>query len=128
TVQHAENESLTMHIRVPYWVAGPVTVTVNDDETMTQSKNGYLSIQRTWSTGDRVDIRLPMNLHTYIATDNPTKQALLYGSIVLAGNLSTENYTESDILADHMSLDNHRFIGVAALVTENSDPNQWITR
>jgi len=128
TVQHAENESLTMHIRIPYWVADPVTVTVNDDETMTQSKNGYLSIQRTWSTGDRVDIRLPMNLHTYIAKDNPTKQALLYGPLVLAGKLGTENYPESDILADHMSLDNHPLIDVPTLVTENSDPNQWITR
>src|SRR5690625_7002006 len=73
---------------------------------MTQSENGYLSIHRTWETGDQVDIRLPMNLHTYIAKDNPTKQALLYGPLVLAGKLGKENYPESDILADHMSLDN----------------------
>src|SRR5690625_5857076 len=69
-----------------------------------------------------------MNLNTYIAKDNPTKQALLYGPLVLAGKLGTENYPESDILADHMSLDNHPLIDVPTLVTENSDPNQWITR
>src|SRR5699024_4821865 len=48
--------------------------------------------------------------------------------LVLAGKLGTENYPESDILADHMSLDNHPLIDVPTLVTENSDPNQWITR
>src|SRR5699024_108217 len=37
-----------------------------------------------------------------------------------------ENFPETDILENHMSLDNHPLIEVPTLVTEERDPHQWI--
>src|SRR5699024_3504002 len=78
-VKEANNENLTIHIRFPYWIAGEMKVTINGNETFLQSENGYLTIARKWSTGDVVDIQLPMELHTYQAKDDPKKQAIMYG-------------------------------------------------
>lgn len=119
-------EELSVHIRIPYWIAREAEIIVNNQDVYTQKENGYLTIQRNWSSGDRIDIKLPMNLHTYIAKDDPHKQAILYGPLVLAGRLGTENYPETDILDDHMELDNHPLIHVSALVTNEKDPNNWI--
>src|SRR5690625_4258108 len=69
-----------------------------------------------------------MNFHKYISKDDPIKQALLYGPLVLAGKLGTENYPETDILDDHMKLDNHPLIDVPVALVSNDeeDPNKWI--
>lgn len=122
----AGHEAFTLHIRVPYWIASEVTVTVNDEEVYTQKEGGYLSIKRNWADGDQVVVKLPMNLHKYIAKDDPHKQAFLYGPVVLAGKLGRENYPETDILEDHMKLDNHPLIDVPTLVANEDDPNDWI--
>lgn len=122
----ANNDELTIHIRVPYWVVGEVKATINGSETFSKAENGYLTITRVWSTNDVIDILLPMELHTYIAKDDPKKQAIMYGPILLAGALGTENFPESIILENHMSLDNHPLIDVPILVTEETDVNKWV--
>ncbi len=124
--QQAPQQPFTLHIRVPYWVAGQVTVTVNEQEVFTKKENGYLSITRTWASGDQVVIQLPMNVHKYVAKDNPRKQVMMYGPLALAGKLGREKYPETDLLDNHMKLDNHPLIDVPALVVDEEDPNQWI--
>lgn len=124
--KEANHEKLTVHIRVPYWVVGAVTATINGTEVFTHAKNGYLTINREWKSGDCIEIELPMNLHTYVSSDNPQKQAIMYGPIVLAGVLGQENFPDTDILEDHMKLDNHPLIEVPILVTDAEDLNDWI--
>src|SRR5450759_3522265 len=41
-------------------------------------------------TGDRIDIQLPMSLHTEAMPDDPKMIAVMYGPIVLAGDLGRE--------------------------------------
>jgi len=67
-----------------------------------------------------------MELHTYVAKDDPKKQAIMYGPVLLAGALGTENFPESIILENHMSLDNHPLIDVPTLVTEEKDVRKWV--
>ncbi|MEK5038261.1 beta-L-arabinofuranosidase domain-containing protein [Sporosarcina sp. FSL K6-3457] len=124
--KEADNEKLAIHIRVPYWIAGTITATVNGMEVFTHAKNGYVTIDREWQTGDCVEIELPMDLHTYISSDNPQKQAIMYGPIVLAGALGQEHFPETDILDDHMKLDNHPLIEVPVLVTDAKNLHEWI--
>ncbi|KAA0965618.1 glycoside hydrolase family 127 protein [Sporosarcina sp. ANT_H38] len=124
--KEANHEKLTVHIRVPYWGVGAVTATINGTEVFTHAKNGYLTINREWKSGDCVEIELPMNLHRYVSSDNPQKQAIMYGPIVLAGALGKEHFPETDILEDHMKLDNHPLIDVPVLVADTEDLNHWI--
>jgi DUF1680 family protein len=49
----------------------------------------YFAIDREWRGGDTVKIELPMKLHTEFLPDTTNEIALLYGPIVLAGELGT---------------------------------------
>ncbi|MCJ7842428.1 glycoside hydrolase family 127 protein [Lederbergia sp. NSJ-179] len=121
--------SLTqIHIRLPYWVAGSVEVTANGEKVEGSRKQGYLVLKRNWQVGDRVEIQLPMNLHTYTAKDDPNKVGILYGPIVLAGALGAENFPEQDILEDHLKLNNYPLIDVPNLVASKDQINDWIKR
>jgi uncharacterized protein len=55
----------------------------------------YLRITREWADGDRLEMKLPMRLHTEPLLGDPTQMAALYGPIVLAGRLGTEGLTEA---------------------------------
>ncbi|MFC0272768.1 beta-L-arabinofuranosidase domain-containing protein [Metabacillus herbersteinensis] len=126
TIKEAKDEFLTVHFRVPYWAAGEVTAAVNGGQTFTSSDRDYLTIKGNWNDGDVIDITLPMELHTYRSKDESTKISFMYGPIVLAGALGTENFPETDILDDHLKLNNHALISVPTLVTDESDLTKWI--
>ncbi|MFN7252315.1 MAG: beta-L-arabinofuranosidase domain-containing protein [Anaerobacillus sp.] len=124
--EEADCTFLNLRIRVPYWISGNVTVVVNGIETYSSSENGYLTISRNWETSDTIDIELPMGLHTYTAKDNSLKSGIMYGPIVLAGALGKENFPETDILGDHLKLNNHPLINVPSLIASKENLNEWI--
>ncbi|MBT2719956.1 glycoside hydrolase family 127 protein [Bacillus sp. ISL-46] len=124
--EEAAAEFLNVHIRVPYWVSGALTVFVNGVKTNSISENGYVTIGRNWSGGDTIEFTLPMDLHTYTAKDNPRKVGFMYGPVVLAGALGKENFPESDILEDHLKLNNYPLIDVPSFVADKVELNQWI--
>ena len=52
-------------------------------------------MEREWKTGDIVDVRLPMALQVETMPDDPKVAAVLYGPIVLAGDLGNEGLDKS---------------------------------
>ena len=79
----------TLKIRYPSW-AKSMALTVNGLYVPVRSRPGsYVSIERTWNNGDRVDVKLPMQLHIERMPDNRQVGAILYGPVVLAGDLGT---------------------------------------
>ena len=50
----------------------------------------YVTIDREWKTGDRVDVQLPMSLHTEAMPDNLRVIAVMYGPMMLVGDLGNE--------------------------------------
>src|SRR5438093_8805129 len=54
----------------------------------------FVTIDREWKNGDRVDVSLPMRLHTESMPDNPKMFAIMYGPMVLVGDLGTERSEE----------------------------------
>ncbi|PEQ95822.1 glycosyl hydrolase [Bacillus sp. AFS006103] len=124
--EEAEAVFLNVHIRVPYWVNGDLTVLVNGVKVDAITKNGYLVIGKNWSTGDTIEFSLPIGLHTYTAKDNPTKVGIMHGPVVLAGALGKENFPETDILEDHLKLNNYPLIDVPSLVADKENLTDWI--
>lgn len=47
----------------------------------------YVELNRTWKTGDIVELTLPKSLHLEPTPDNKTVAAVMWGPLVLAGNL-----------------------------------------
>ena len=71
-------------IRVPSWCHG-MTVRLNGVDPGAAQSGGFLTIDRTWSSGDVVDLTLPAALTFPRANDDATIGAAQYGAIVLAG-------------------------------------------
>jgi len=94
TVETAEPTQLALRIRVPSWIAGSPTLKINGKTSeITASPGSYLSIARLWASGDRIEVGLPMSLHTESMPDDHSLRAFLYGPLVLAGKLGREGLT-----------------------------------
>lgn len=79
---------LALHIRVPGWAAGECSVKINGKTLeASASPSSFLTIDRTWKGGDRIEVALPMKLRLERLPDRPDIAAVLYGPIVLAGKL-----------------------------------------
>jgi DUF1680 family protein len=93
TVTAAHPSDMDIRIRIPYWTRGAIVKVNGKPVPDTPEAGKYLSIQRTWKTGDKVQIKLPMSLHTSAMPDDASLQAFLYGPLVLAGRLGSEGLT-----------------------------------
>jgi hypothetical protein len=80
---------LTLNLRIPEWLTGGSIKINGKPVDATASPGSYLVLSRSWKTGDRVDMDLPMRLRIEAMPDDPRTQAVLYGPIVLAGDLGT---------------------------------------
>lgn len=88
--------SFTLRVRVPYWTAPGGRVSLNGEVLPSFSSAGsYLTLTRTWQSGDRVEVKLPMQLHRAPMPDDPRVQAVMYGPVVLAGRLGSAGLTEA---------------------------------
>ncbi|WNV79364.1 glycoside hydrolase family 127 protein [Bacillus atrophaeus] len=123
----AKGEPLTLHIRVPYWLSGAIKATVNGETIDAFEEKGYLVIRGNWLKGDCIEIDLPMNLQPYQAKDDPKKSVIMYGPVVLAGAMGRVNFPETDILDDHLALNNYPLIDVPVLVADEQ-MEEWVKR
>ncbi len=88
---NAENPvGVALNIRWPAWCRS-IGVKVNGRSVKVKGRPGsYISIDRKWRTGDRIELSLPMHLYTEAVHNDPSTAALLYGPVVLAADLGTD--------------------------------------
>ena len=74
-----------LRLRVPGWVRG-ASVTVNGEtQTVPAEPGEWATLERTWQAGDRVTLRLPMELRMApVDPQHPHRVAILFGPTVLA--------------------------------------------
>jgi hypothetical protein len=76
---------LGINLRIPYWVQGG-NVKINGASLPAfASPSSYLTLNRVWNPGDKIELSLPMGLHIDPMPDDQTIQAVMYGPLVLAG-------------------------------------------
>lgn len=74
-------------LRVPGWAAGKAEVRVNGELVQAELAQGYARVERKWKAGDRVSIRLPMELRLESAAGDENTVSVLRGPLVLAADL-----------------------------------------
>src|SRR5262249_17384854 len=100
TIRCKQPVSMALRLRVPYWATKGGTLRINGRALETfADPSSYLVINRTWKDGDTVEMIIPMEIHVHPMPDDPTIQAFLYGPLVLAGRLGTQDLTPSDFRA-----------------------------
>jgi uncharacterized protein len=81
----------TLALRRPLWAGEGFAVKVNGEDLKDLPKPGsYLDVPRTWKSGDLVELSLPKTLRLEPLPDNPRRAAILWGPLVLAGDLGPE--------------------------------------
>jgi len=89
---HTKNKiKMNLYLRYPSWTKN-VVVKVNGKKLkVKQVPDSYIVLNRVWKDGDRIEVTYPMKLRTETTPDNDKKVAILYGPLVLAGEMGTEN-------------------------------------
>jgi hypothetical protein len=64
-------------------------------ESVAAAAGSYVTVEREWKSGDTVEVTVPMSLHVEALPDDQNVAAVLYGPIVLAGDLGREGLTAS---------------------------------
>ncbi len=90
TIHCAQPQKFSLLLRHPAWAA-KVTVSINGHpQPGGGAPSSYLALDRTWRDGDTIQYHLPMALHTEPLPGDPSRLAILYGPIVLAGDMGTD--------------------------------------
>ena len=103
----------SLYLRYPSWTNG-VKVTVNGKAVAVKQRPGsYITLNREWKNGDQVEVTYPMALRLENTPDNPQRGAVLYGPLLLAGELGTENivspapFSNPQLYNDYYTYDYH---------------------
>jgi len=80
-----------VHLRIPSWIAGFATIRLNGKESEISAAPGsYATLLRTWKSGDRIELDLPMSVRDERLSGDETQRAILYGPLLLAGQFGRE--------------------------------------
>jgi DUF1680 family protein len=96
--------AFTLAVRRPSWVTDGFAVKVNGAAVSVPPTNkeerdlyawpvpvgSYVEVKRTWRTGDVVEVTLPKSLRVEPLPDNPHRASIMWGPLVLAGDLGPE--------------------------------------
>jgi DUF1680 family protein len=102
----AAPKEMEVDVRVPAW-AGPagVSLTVNGvPQPATLTPDHYAAVRRQWRDGDVLRVEVPMALHVEMLPHSSDYGAVLYGPIVLAGELGDAGMRPADFAHQFMDL------------------------
>lgn len=100
TLQVTGSGNWAMHIRIPAWTSGAkITINGQAAQGVSTTPGTYARLARTWSSGDKVSVQLPMALRTLPSNDNPNITAVAFGPVILCGNYGTSSLTSTPTLA-----------------------------
>ncbi len=118
---------LSLRLRVPSWLTSSPTVKLNGKLLDASAEPGsYLTITRVWKTGDEVEMNLPMHLHIESMPDDKHMQAILYGPLVLAGDLGNRGLTPELVTGPNAPELDRLPIDVPTFRAGGNDPATWI--
>ena len=99
TVNCQKPVNLSLHLRLPNWLASSAEIKVNDISIAAKLipvAGNFLVLYREWRDGDTIELRLPMSVRVRPAMDNPKVISFFYGPVLLAGELGTRDMPVSD--------------------------------
>jgi DUF1680 family protein len=129
TVKAAQPTGFYLRLRVPHWASSGVTLKINSEsQPVTAQPASFLSIQRIWKDGDQIEMTMPMSLWLCPMPDDANLAAIMYGPMVLAGQLG-----QVDVPKEMVYTSKNWFVypkeylaEAPVIVTAQRDPTSWI--
>lgn len=115
-ISQANNQEFTLYIRYPNWAEKGVSISIYGEQQEIDQKSGnFIAIERTWNSGDEIKVSIPFSLRLEQMPDDENRVAIMYGPLVLAGDLGPVD--------DPHAID-HNY--VPFLFTEDQSPDHWL--
>lgn len=120
--------AVALKLRHPGWSRSAV-VLVNGEEALRSTLPGtWLTVDRTWQDGDRVELQLAMELTVEQAPTAPDIVAFRYGPVVLAGALGRQGLAPgADMVVNERQYGEYN-AGEVAVPTLAGDPAALVQR
>jgi hypothetical protein len=107
---------LIINVRYPQWAEDGISVKVNGaGKRVSQKPGSFIAIDRIWKTGDKLEIGIPFSLRIETMPDDSNRVSIMYGPLVLAGDLGAVN----DSLSKSPDY-------VPVMIAEDRNPSTWI--
>jgi len=92
TITAEKPVEMAIHMRYPYWATGGITLKVNGQkQKITTQPGSFVKLDRTWKTGDTIELSMPFSLRFEAFRDDENKAAILYGPLVLCAWTTKDN-------------------------------------
>jgi hypothetical protein len=82
----AGRSTSAISLRIPGWCE-TASASINGAMVAPRITDGYLRLHRAWKQGDVIGLQLPRKLRIEPTADDPNTVALLYGPLVMAGDM-----------------------------------------
>jgi hypothetical protein len=109
-------KELIVKLRYPKWAESGIELLINGKKQKIEQKPGsFIMINRKWKSGDRLVYKMPFTLRLETMPDDTNRVAVMYGPLVLAGELGDEK-------------DPHAYdpMYVPVIMTEDRNPADWL--
>ncbi|MFN7949759.1 MAG: glycoside hydrolase family 127 protein [Blastocatellia bacterium] len=121
-------KQFTLALRRPSWAGEGFTVKVNGQAVRQISAPGtYIELSRKWKNGDTVSLALVKTLRLEPLPDNPNITAIMWGPLVLAGDLGPERERRRGA-SGQTGAQSHaaQIVKIPSLVAAERAPSAWI--
>ena len=123
TVSAKNPVQLGVNLRIPYWVQGG-SVRINGTTLPAfASPSSYLTLNRVWKHGDKIELNLPMGLHIHSMPDDESIQAVMYGPLVLAARF--DPVSKEMTYGDYEPKPGDQY-KAPEIVADPSEPTAWV--
>ncbi len=114
-VQVDKATTFPLYLRIPAWCAN-ATVKINGKKINVKPSAGkYIKINRTWKTGDRIELQLPMQLQVNTWIENKNSVSVSYGPLTYSLKFE-EKYLRRD--SKETAIGDSKW-------QKTADPSQW---
>jgi DUF1680 family protein len=122
TLTMAAPKTFTVSLRRPRWAGEGFRVKViGQDAGVASAPGEYVELRRAWKSGDAIELVLPKALHLERLANDPHRAAIMWGPLVMAGDLGPEPPRGSGRGEAPANID------IPSIVTDSARPAEWIT-
>ena len=119
----AAPRTFTIALRRPQWAGQGFAVAVNGSPvTPAQTPGSYVELKRAWKSGDTIEVTMPKTLRLERLANDPHRAAIMWGPLVLAGDLGPEPARGGRGGGGQAPLN----VDVPVIVSASAQPADWI--
>jgi uncharacterized protein len=117
--------SLELYLRIPYWASGTIEASINGEPIRFVRQDDYMVIKRNWQHGEKLELRLPMNIIVSRLPDNQNVVGFQYGPVVLSAALGTEDLSiaQTGVI---VNVPTRKMLIKDFLIPTGQSPEQWL--